>query len=115
VIRRIYLFMAVLGAIGLLIAWGVGGRAALAGFFLGSVYSVLSFRFFHRVVESMGTDKPRKASALFLTFRLLLLGGLLYVILKYLETSLPAALWGLFLGIAAVFLESLYELFYART
>ena len=107
--------MAVIGAIGLVTAGLLAGRAGLAGFFLGSLYSAFSFRFFHRVVEAMGTESPRKVSALFLTFRLLLLGGLLYVILKYLETSLPAALWGLFLGIAAVILESLYELFYART
>ena len=112
-IRRIYYFLAAIVTAGVITAAFVGGRAAVIGFALGSIYSILSFRFFHRVVESLGTDQPRPASAAFLAFRFLLLGGLLYGILKYLETSLPAALWGLFTGFAAVLLESIYELFYA--
>ncbi len=112
-IQRIYYFIGAIVLAGLIAAAVVGGRAAVIGFAIGSAYSVLSFRFFHRVVESLGTGNPRRVPAAFLAFRLLLLGGLLYGILKYLETSLPAALWGLFTGFAAVLLESIYEIFYA--
>jgi hypothetical protein len=113
VIRRIYYFLAAIVLAGTVAAWVIGGSAAVIGFTIGSAYSILSFRFFHRVVESIGTENPRRAPAAFLAFRFLLLGALLYGILRYLETSLPAALWGLFTGFAAVLLESIYEIFYA--
>ena len=57
--------------------------------------------------------KPRKA--VFLGMRYLLLGGGLYVILKFTAISLPPTLAGLFLLVAAVMLEILFELaMYAR-
>ena len=46
--------------------------------------------------------------------RYILLGGGAYVILKYSAISLPAALAGLFVSVAAVIAEILFELAYAR-
>ena len=46
--------------------------------------------------------------------RYLLLGGGAYVILKYTAISLPAALAGLFIPAAAVIVEILIQLVYAR-
>ena len=46
--------------------------------------------------------------------RYVLLGGGAYVILKYSAISLPAALAGLFVSVAAVIVEILFELAYAR-
>jgi hypothetical protein len=84
------------------------------GFLMGSAYSILSFRSLHRAAESLGTDKPNRASAVFFALRFLLLGVLLYAIMKTSESSLLAALCGLFVAFAAAILESIYQL-YART
>ena len=59
-----------------------------------------------------GPAKDRKA--VLLGLRYLLLGGGSYVILKYTAISLPAALAGLFVPVAAVIIEILIELVYAR-
>jgi hypothetical protein len=49
-----------------------------------------------------------------LGLRYVLLGAGAYVILKYTAISLPAALAGLFVPVAAVLIEILIELAYAR-
>lgn len=113
-IRRIYIVTAVLTVIGVAGAAWYGGRTAAIGFLMGAAYSVLSFRFLHRAAESLGTDKPNRASAVFFALRFLLLGLLLYVIMRTSESSLPAALCGLFVAFAAAIWESIYQL-YART
>jgi hypothetical protein len=114
VTRRIYAISAAFTALGLALSAWLGGKAAVVGFLVGACYSILSFRFLHGVVQSLGTDRPRAASGAFMATRFLLLGVLLYVIVKYSESSLPAALWGIFVAIAAVIVESIYQL-YART
>jgi hypothetical protein len=50
----------------------------------------------------------------FLGLRYVILGGCSYVILKYSAVSLTAALSGLFVSVAAVIVEILLELAYAR-
>jgi len=113
-IRRIWVITAVLIVVGTVAAMARGGKAAAIGFLVGACYSVLSFRFLHSVVQSIGSDAPRSAGALLLATRFLLLGLLLYVIMKTSESSLWAALCGLFVAFAAAILESIYQL-YART
>jgi hypothetical protein len=50
-----------------------------------------------------------------LGLRYLILGAAGYVILNYSSLSLAAAMAGLFVPVAAVILEILFELIYART
>jgi len=85
-----------------------------AGWLIGSAVSAVNFRWLKQLTESLGetTAKPRKA--VFLGMRYLLLGGGSYVILKYSPISLPAALAGLFVSVAAVIVEIVFELVYAR-
>jgi hypothetical protein len=52
--------------------------------------------------------------AVILGLRYVILGGIAYGILKYSAVSLPAMFWGLFVTVAAVILEILFELVYAR-
>jgi hypothetical protein len=109
--KAMFLFAAA-GAIGAFLwrglAWG-------AGFALGSAVSWLNFRWLKQLVYTLGSDHARPRSAVKLAFRYLLLGGGAYVILKYSPVSQLAALAGLFVSVAAVIVEILFELVYART
>jgi len=85
-----------------------------AGWLLGTAVSALNFRWLKQLADSLGSStaaKPRKA--VFLGLRYVFLGGGAYVILKYSAISLPAALSGLFVSVAAVILEIFFELAYA--
>ena len=102
---------------------GAGGTVALlvwrgwtwsAGWLLGTAASALNFRWLHQLANSLGGEAAKPRKAVFLGLRYVFLGGGAYVILKYSAISLPAALSGLFVSVAAVILEILFELAYAR-
>jgi hypothetical protein len=99
------------GAIALL-AWR--GWLWSVGWLLGSTVSALNFRWLRQLTDALGEDGGKPHKAVFLGMRYLLLGGSAYVILKYSAISLPAALAGLFISVAAVIVEILFELVYAR-
>jgi hypothetical protein len=109
---RIGRFMAAIAALGTVAAFVVGGWKWGAGFLLGAVLSGLNYRWMRQLVESLG-GKPARGSV-FLAFRYLLLGGVGYVILRYSPISVTAVLTGLFVLIAAVFVELIFEIVYAR-
>ena len=118
-VRRILsltLALIVLGAAGYFI---IGGWRGGCGFLLGGLISYLNFQWIKRTVyalgETTGGKPPRAKVAVFLGLRYLLLGLGAYAILKFSEISLSAALVGLFAPAAAVILEILIELIYART
>ncbi|MEO7145361.1 MAG: ATP synthase subunit I [Bryobacteraceae bacterium] len=110
--ERIGLVLTVAGAIALGFARGVGWGA---GFFCGAALSLLNFRWWKTLVGALGAsgEVPFRGSAAILGLRYLLIGGAIYVIVKYLEVNLVAILLGLFVSIAAVIAELLYELIYA--
>ena len=115
--RRIYvniLWLSLAG--GIATAWYVGLPWAL-GFLIGASASAINFRWLHRMVDSLGPGgrKPSKRLGFFLSFRYVLLGVVGYVIVKYFEVNIMAALVGLFIAVVAVLVEVLYELIYART
>jgi hypothetical protein len=95
-----------------LLAWR--GWRWSAGWMLGCAASGLNYRWLRRVTDSLGSTRPKPRKAALLGLRYLLLGGGAYVILKYTAVSLPAALAGLFAPAAAVIVEILIELIYAR-
>jgi hypothetical protein len=105
-------------------AIGAGGAIALfawrgwtwgAGFTLGAIISALNFLWLKKVATAIGNGQSKPAVAVLLGLRYLILGACAYGILKYTEISVSAMLWGLFVAVAAVVLEILIELFYART
>lgn len=113
-VDRIIKSMAVLAAAGVLTAgWWRGWRWG-AGFALGALLSWLNFRWLKQLTGALGGERLRPPTAFFLASRYLLLGGGAYVILAYTSISLPAVLAGLFVPVAAVIIEILYELIYAR-
>src|ERR1035437_9121525 len=111
---RIWKLMWVIGAGGTvaLVAWR--GWTWGAGWVIGTAVSALNFRWLKQLTEAIGGEAAQPRKAVFLGMRYLLLGGGAYVILKYSAISLPAALAGLFVSVAAVIVEILLELAYAR-
>ena len=111
---RIYRFMAVMTAAGVLalLIWR-GWRWGL-GFALGAGASWLNLRWLKKMIDSLARaasgERPKNRAAVMLGLRFLLLAGAGYAILKYSEISLTAALVGLFVSAAAAILEILYQL-----
>jgi len=114
VVRRITRIIAVLGTAGCIGAFVAGGWSWAAGFALGAAASWLSFRFLKQVVGSIGVEHPPSGLAAKAVIRYMLIGGVAYVIVKYTVVNLRAALAGLLLSTAAVLVEILIELIYAR-
>lgn len=113
-VARITKVMFAFAAAGVIAALLWRGLAWGGGFALGSLVSWLNFRWLKQLVYTLGSDRARPRRAVKLGFRYLLLGGGAYVILKYSSVSQPAALGGLFVSVAAVIVEILFELVYAR-
>ena len=106
-----------IAAVGALACWVAAGGRWTGGFLLGSAISLVNYRGMRKVVESLGGQSPGRkftaAGGLRLTLRFALLGGAAYAILRYTSISLLAVLAGLFVLIAAVFVEVAFEIFYA--
>jgi hypothetical protein len=92
------------------------GLPAGFGFTAGALGAWLSFHFLHQFVETLGSDErsPRKRLVVFLALRYLAFGVAGYVIVKYFKLNVSAILAGLLVSVAAVIVEILYELLYAR-
>jgi hypothetical protein len=84
------------------------------GWLLGSIASCLNYHWLRKVTGTVGSASPKDRKAVLLGLRYLLLGGGSYVILKYTAISLLAALAGLFVPVAAVLIEILIGILYAR-
>jgi hypothetical protein len=112
-LRRIARLMAVLAALGA-VAWMVArGVPGVVSFVAGAAVSGLSFWWLQRIVRGMEeaakSGRVRGASAVVHSFRILLLGGVLYGILRVYEVILPALVTGLLVAVTAITLEALYE------
>jgi ATP synthase I chain len=84
------------------------------GFAVGAAASWINFRWLRGFVAGLGPAGKPSASAMFFMLRYLILAAGGYVILKYSKLSLPAMLAGLFVSLAAVTIETLIRLVYAR-
>jgi hypothetical protein len=93
-----------------------GTRAAI-GFLAGSLLSLFNFHSLRKIAEGLGAGAgaPLGGSAVFFGLRYFMVGGAIYVIVKVLEISLMSVFAGLFVSAAAIIVEILYELIYART
>lgn len=111
-LRRIYRFMLVIGAASALFAWLWKGWTAGAGFAVGAAASYLNFRWLHQTVEAVapGGKRPSRRLGIILCLRYLILGTGSYVIVKVFRLNLLPVLIGLFVPVAALILEIVYEL-----
>ena len=116
---RIQLLIVFLSGAGVITTAVYGGWRWALGFMLGAAAGYLNFRWLKKLVDSLGEaaagKPPRARVAVFLGLRYLLLGAGGYVILNFSALSLAAAALGLFVPVAAVILEILFELIYAGT
>ena len=117
--RRLYWLMLGVAVPGVAAAFLLKGWRGALGFLLGAGLSVLSFRRIVSVVTgiakaaaSQGQEPPTKPSVRLAVLRYLALAAVVYVIVKYFEVNLMAALLGLFVVVAAVLVEILLELMF---
>jgi hypothetical protein len=117
-LRRIDRVTAALIVIGCLACLILRGWKWGLAYLLGAAASHLNFRWLKRVVDSLGVASRRRPGAKFailMALRYLLLAAGAYVIVNFTSLSLPAALAGLLVPVAAVILEIVYELIYASS
>ncbi len=110
--RRIVRSMAALGAVGTVAAWAAWGWRYGAGFLLGALISGLNFLFIRGMVNSLGGARPHGGWRM--AVRYPLLAACAYVILRFSPIRVSAVLAGIFVFTAAVFIEVLFEIVYAR-
>ncbi|MCS7026052.1 MAG: ATP synthase subunit I [Bryobacteraceae bacterium] len=116
-LSRLWRFLWLLTAGGVLVSWLCYGRRIGTSFFAGAVLSALSLRLTHRFVLSIGhPSSPRPAAwkRALLGARWLLLAGVLYVMMKLFGLQIVAALCGMLVAAGATILEILYELIHGR-
>lgn len=114
--RRIERWVAALALSGAAAALIWGGWRAAGGFALGAAISWLNFRWMKRLVDALGGGpaRPRGRVAMLFGLRYLILASGAYVILRFSAMSLPALFAGIFVAVAAVLAEIVFELLYAR-
>jgi hypothetical protein len=85
------------------------------GFFLGATASYFNFRHLSGIVKHLGTPQSQGkiSSMAWVLFRLVLLFGGAFVIIKWTRVNLYAICAGLFVPAAAVILEAILERTYA--
>jgi hypothetical protein len=110
-IGRIMTIVAVLGTCG---ALAIGGWKTGAGFLLGAAISGLNYHWLHKLVVALGAGGHPRYRSVILGFRYLILGLGAYVIVRLSSIRLAAVLAGLFVLTAALFVEVICELVYAR-
>ena|SRR5437773_10105997 len=114
IIRRITRIMLALALLGASVLAAVKGVRIGFAFLIGCAVSYLSFWGWQQVAAALGPT-PKKRSSWGFTIRVIVLGALACVIIKLLGLDVAAAVTGLLVSAAAVILELIYELIYART
>ena len=114
-VARMARTMAAMSVAGIVLLLFFKGWQWSLGFALGAVASWLNFRWLRKLVDSLGflvqgAKPPKSRTAVMLGLRYLLLAAAAYVIVRFTEISLTAALVGLFVSAAAVVIEILYQL-----
>jgi len=109
---RITRITAVLAIAGVLTALAWKGPRVAAGFLVGSLISLVNLRWWTSLANALGSSAkpPLRGSAALLALRYVAAAAVIYVIVKFLEIALAAVLAGLFVSVAAVVIEILYEL-----
>lgn len=115
-LRRIARGTVALAGAGCLVCLILRGWRWAAAYLLGAGASYLNFRWLKRVVNALGgvlSSRPSPKFAILIGLRYVVLGAGAYAIVNFTSLSLPAALIGLFVPVAAVIVEMIFELIYA--
>ncbi len=110
--KRVYRFIFVVGIAGTLGAAFWRGWKGSVAFAFGAAASYYNFKWLHEAVDSLGPNARRARTRVFvfLALRYLLLAGGAYAIVKVFGMNAIPALVALFVPIAAIFIEVIYEL-----
>jgi ATP synthase I chain len=111
---RISRTIQIIALAGALTAFAWRGWPSGLGFLLGAAAAWFNFRWLKGFVAGLGPGGKPGRFAVFFAFRYLVLALGAYVIFKFSRLSLPAALMGLFVPLAAVIVEVLIQLRYER-
>jgi hypothetical protein len=112
---RLARIIASLAVIGAALAGLRGGWTWAAGFLLGAAASYLNYRNLVGIVRAIGTptSSGRLGAFAWLLFRLILLVAGAFVIIRLTQINVYAACAGLFVPVAAVIIEAIFEITYA--
>jgi ATP synthase I chain len=100
-----------IGVVGIIATGLLQGVRSGVGFALGAGVSYVNFLLIQRMVNAIGTQGLESAfRSILMGMRYVLLAGLVYVIVEVLDITHVAVIEGLFVSIAAVLLELLYEI-----
>jgi hypothetical protein len=116
-VARILRIMAAFAGGGSLVLFMWRGWKWGAGFAFGASVAWVNFLLLKRLADSLGATgrkPPSTGSAVFLGSRYLILGAVVYATLRFTSISILAAAIGLFVSLAAVLVEILFELVHAR-
>ncbi len=117
-IRRIFRLMGALALAGMALAWVTRGVTGLLSFAGGAAVSATGFWWLKRMsddLQAAAEGRPVKLpSVLAHAFRVLILGGAAYAIVKTYGSDRPVFAAGLLLAVAAATLDVLIEIIYAR-
>jgi hypothetical protein len=116
-VSRMLRIMAVFAGGGTLALFVWRGWKWGAGFAFGAGVAWINFLLLKKLADSLGAGRPKPpstGSAVFLGSRYLILGAVVYATLRFTSISMLAAAIGLFVSLAAVLVEILFELVYAR-
>lgn len=112
--------MPVLALIGTGVAWWRAGWVFAAGFVVGCAIAYVNFYWLKRVVNALAdrvtrSGRGESGRAVFTRFllRYALIAAVAYVILRVSTRSLYGMLAGLFLPVAAIACEAVYEVYVA--
>ena len=112
-VRRINWLIVALGIVGATATALLRGPRAGLAFLIGAAVSYMSFRGWQRLAFALAPDTTRRSP--WFVIRIIALMVLAYAIIKFLGLNVVAAVAGLLVSAAAVILELVYELIYART
>jgi len=112
-LRRVAWLILAIGTVGTGALVSLKGFRMGLAFLIGALFSYASFRGWQHVVLALSPSAPKQRSWRFM-FRLVLFAGVACVIIKFLGLNVAAAVTGLLVSAAAVILEIVYELIYAR-
>jgi hypothetical protein len=112
-LRRMNWIALAIALAGTMVALVWKGSSAALGFALGAAISLFNLRFWERVAGGAGSEnKPKSSgSAVLLGMRYVIAGTAIYVIVTVWQVALGAVLAGIFVAVAAVLVESLFQLF----
>ena len=116
-VSRMLRIMAVFAGSGTLALFVWRGWKWGAGFAFGAGVAWINFLLLKKLADSLGAGgrkPPSTGSAVFLGSRYLILGAVVYATLRFTSISMLGAAIGLFVSLASVLVEILFELVHAR-